>query len=408
MRRFVLLLPIVLLAASCVGGARPDEFVVGAVYPTGGLQGEGGLDEYRGVQLAAEHANDLSKGPPIRVVLEDAESADLAPTAVEELKARGAQVIVGSYGSTVSRPAAAAAKRLGLVFWETGAVGDVPMTTTSSGRFFRFPPTGRHLGREAIRYVDEQALPEKGVSVPTYAITYVDDVYGRAVAAGAFREVERLGRKVAVKIPYDLAKADFTAIARRVKEAKANVLFVVAYLDDGVAIRKAILRERVQLDANIGTSSSYCHPAFGKLLGAQAVGVFASDKPDADALKPEALQESAGALLKWARDEYRRRFKSEMSAASLSGFSAGWALFAHVLPEAKDFTSSSVAEAAQSVRIPMGGLPNGSGLQFARRGPDEGSNLRAASVIWEWVAPGQRAIVWPLAQATDPPRVKAG
>jgi ABC-type branched-subunit amino acid transport system substrate-binding protein len=271
------------------------------------------------------------------------------------------------------------------------------MTTTSSGRFFRFPPTGRHLGREAVRYVAEHALQGENAK---YAIVYVDDVYGRAVADGASTEVDKAGARVAVEVPYDLATADYRDIARRVKRAGANALFVVAYLDDGVAIREAMLRERVPLDATIGTSSSYCHPAFGKILGKKAVGVFASDKPDADALKPDALRSEAADLLVWARDEYRRRHGTEMSAAALSGFSAGWALFAHVLPKTKAWDPASVAEAARSVRLPMGGLPNGSGLQFAGAGPDEGANLRAASVIWEWVAPGEREIVWPLAQAT--------
>ena len=400
MRRLTALLPLILVLASCA--TRPaNEFIIGAVYPTKGLQGEGGLDEYRGVQLAADHANDQDGSTPVRVVLENAESADLAPDAVEKLNSRGAQVIVGSYGSTVSRPAAAAAKRLGLVFWETGAVGDIPMATTSGGRFFRFPPTGRHLGREAIRYVDEQVLPDKAVKDPTYAVIYVDDVYGRAVAEGATEEIARLGRQVAIELPYDLAKADYRALARSVKRSKADALFVVAYLDDGVAIRKAILHERVPLDAMIGTSSSYCHPAFGKILGAQAVGVFASDKPDADALRPDVLKKPAGELLTWAREEYRRRFDVEMSAAALSGFSAAWALFAHVLPKVDGFTSDSVARTARATRIPAGGLPNGSGLEFALEGPDEGSNIRAASVIWEWVAPGQRAIVWPPNQATE-------
>ena len=37
--------------------------------------------------------------------------------------------------------------------------------------------------------------------------------------------------------------------------------------------------------------------------------------------------------------------------------------------------------------------------------PDAGDNRAATSVIWEWVAPGQRAVVWPAAFATQPLRV---
>ena len=33
---------------------------------------------------------------------------------------------------------------------------------------------------------------------------------------------------------------------------------------------------------------------------------------------------------------------------------------------------------------------------------DPGANLRAMSVIWEWVRPGVRAVVWPQRFATAP------
>jgi hypothetical protein len=46
--------------------------------------------------------------------------------------------------------------------------------------------------------------------------------------------------------------------------------------------------------------------------------------------------------------------------------------------------------------VPSLGLPNGSGLAFTQTaGVSE--NARAASVIWKWVAPGKRTIVWPPA-----------
>jgi hypothetical protein len=72
-----------------------------------------------------------------------------------------------------------------------------------------------------------------------------------------------------------------------------------------------------------------------------------------------------------------------------------------VMPSASAMTPSGIAASAQQTRIPAGGLPNGSGLQFGPPGsPEAGANLRAASVIWEWVGIGQRAVVWPPQFAT--------
>ena len=57
-----------------------------------------------------------------------------------------------------------------------------------------------------------------------------------------------------------------------------------------------------------------------------------------------------------------------------------------------------LAQAARSVTLPPGSLPNGSGLEFGPPGtPQAGANLRAASVIWEWTGVDRRAVVWPAA-----------
>jgi hypothetical protein len=60
-----------------------------------------------------------------------------------------------------------------------------------------------------------------------------------------------------------------------------------------------------------------------------------------------------------------------------------------------------VAKAAREVTIPAGGLPNGSGLLFGAPGDvDPGANLRAATVIWEWVGVRDRQVTWPPQFAT--------
>src|SRR5205807_540146 len=288
--------------------------VIGAVYPIGGSQGAGGTEEYRGVGLAAAYANRRGgvHGHPIRLRLEDAESWDAAPGAVERLASAGVSLVVGSYGSTISRPAAETASRLGLVFWETGAVGELSMKATAGGRVYRVAPTG-------------------------------------------------------------------------------------------VALRRSLVRARVPLVASIGTSSSYCMPAFGQLLGRQAVGLFASDKPDGDDLRPDHLLPGAAGELRWAAAEYRRRYGDPMTAPALAGFAGGLALFEHVLPRSHGFSAAAVAQAARTVRLPDGALPNGSGLAFAPPGtPEAGANLKAASVIWEWMPCSStscltRVVVWPPA-----------
>ena len=399
MRRLIC---VVLAVAAAVSGCAVgrSEIVVGAMYPTGGGQGTGGKEEYRGVTLAAELANSRGgvRGRLIRVQLVPADSADAVPTAMDTLMHNGAKVVVGSYGSTMSAVAARLAARRDVVFWETGAVGLLPQS--ANAHTFRVPATGESLGRVAVDFVRDVYIPRvaKGTA-PRYGVAYVDDVYGRSVGQGAIARIKATGAEPST-FAYDARRADFGALARRIKASGVNVLVVGAYLDDGVALRRAVVRERVPLVANIGTSSSYCMPEFGKRLGAEAVGAFASDKPDGDAVPARALTAESADVLRWAQREYRKRYAGEMPAPALTGFSGAWALFHNVLPSVRKITVANIVAAARSVDVPERGLPNGSGLSFDRSAVGPSENMRAASVIWQWVAPNTRAIVWPPAFAS--------
>jgi len=404
--RLLVVVLMLLVTLGCESYRGERGILVGAIYPTGGSQGPGGTEEYRGVTLAAEYANQQGgvHGRPIRLALERADTSDAVPSAVERLTAAGARVLVGSYGSTISQPVAKLASERGLMFWETGAVGEFGMQVSSGERVFRFAPTGAALGRAAVIFVRDQLTPRTKHPQPLrYAVVYVNDVYGRAVAIGAIAVLLESHLPLVARLPYDVAHVDYEALVRRIVSARVDVLVVAAYLDDGVKLRRAIVHAKVPLVASIGTSSSYCHPAFGRLLGPDAVGLFASDKPDGEGLRPDRLSPEGAEALKWATAEYRRRFHEPMSAAALAGFAGGWALFHHVFPQATDLTPAAVALAAQKTHLPEGSLPNGAGLAFAPPGgPDAGANVLASTVIWEWVKVETRAIVWPTMFATHP------
>jgi branched-chain amino acid transport system substrate-binding protein len=408
-RRMIgLLLAMVVVAAACTGSRGPaDDVVIGAVYPLGGSQGPGGIDEHNGVLVAADLANAGGgvNGRSIVVRSVDAEGPDAAPGAIAALAGDGVQLVLGSYGSTISAPASAAAAGRGMVFWETGAVGMLPPASDPGGLTFRMPPTGEVLGSAAIAFIADRVAPalHRDPGRLRYAVTFVDDAYGGSVAAGARAEMRRRGLRDVGNFGYDFRTVDMTALVHRVAAVRPDVLFVSAYLDDAIALRRELVAQHVPLLANIGTSSSYCMPAFGATLGEDAVGVYASDKPSAASINPAGLLPHGRALLDLADAAYRSRFGTDMSPAALAGFSGAWALFTDVLPAAASMAPADVARAARTVDLPRGSLPNGSGLRFGAPGTaSAGDNVAAASVIWEWMSPGRAAVIWPPAFATDP------
>jgi len=405
-RVFVVLLGSSLLIAgvSCSRDAQPIR--VGAIYPLSGSQGPGGRDEYRGVSLATDlvNADGGVGGRPIELTPLDVAGGDAAPGAVDNLADQGIRFILGSYGSTISQPAAAEAARRDVLFWETGAVGS--SSPSSGGRlFFRVAPSGQLLGSDAISFVDGQLLPalRRAPHSLRFAVANVNDVYGSAVADGAIARIHALGLPFVGRFVYDADHLDARAVIRRIAAARPDVLFVSAYVRDGIALRREMVRQHLRLITNIGTSSSYCMPAFGAALGREAVGLFSSDKLDSEYVDPAGLTPSGRVLLDRARTAYEGRYHEEMSAAALAGFSSAWALLHMVLPAAGAMTPEAVAQGALQLRVPIGELPNGSRLAFAPPGGvDPGANLRAMSVIWEWVRPGVRAVVWPQRFATAP------
>jgi branched-chain amino acid transport system substrate-binding protein len=408
MRGSLACLVVLLFAAGgCAGaGDPPAPLRVGAVYPLSGSQGMGGVDEYRGVVVAAELVNDDGgvAGRPIAVERVDVAEADAAPGAVEALARRGVELVLGSYGSTISSPAAAAAVGRGSLFWETGAVGKLA-GPGEGDLVFRVAPTGGLLGRSAIAFVADQLAPrlDREAASLRFAVAAVDDVYGRAVADGARAELRDRGLPLVADVAYHPRRYDPARVVRQVAAGRPDVLFVVAYLEDGVALRREQVRQHLPLLASIGTSSSYCMPEFGARLGRDALGLFASDKPDTHGINPHGLTHQGRALLERADGAYQAAYGESMSAAALAGFSGAWALFRHVLPAARSPAPADVAAAARAARVPRGGLPNGSGLEFgAPGGPDAGANLRAASVIWEWTELNRREVTWPPQFATAP------
>lgn len=391
------------IASACT--SQPETLRIGAIYPLNGAQGPGGVEEYRGVRLAAAFVNADGgvDGRSIELDAIDVPSSDGAAAAIEQLDDAGIDLVVGSYGSTISLPAADTAARRGMLFWETGAVGQ--MTGRGAGELvFRVPADGAVLGGAAIRFVADELAPDvdRNPRDLRFAVVNVDDVYGRAVADGAIDELRSRGLHLVGRFPYDATRLDAADLVGRLAKSRPDVVFVSAYIVDGVDIQRQISRQRVPLLAAIGTSSSYCMPEFGAALGKDAIGTFASDKPDAQALDPDSLTASGRALLERAADAYRDRYGEEMSAPALTGFSGAWALFHGVLPNANGTTPEAVGAAARATKLPWGSLPNGSGLAFGDRGTaDAGTNLRAASVVWQWVDPAQHVVVWPQVYATD-------
>jgi branched-chain amino acid transport system substrate-binding protein len=393
------------LAVACGGTpvAQTPEILLGAVYPLSGPQAPGGREELAGVQAALQLAEERG-APRIKLQVIDATTPGAASAAVDTLvRDYHVPAILGTYGSTLSAAASARAEALKTVYWETGAVAD-PITVQRR-YVFRTVATGSALGHIAVQFTNDVLVPQAKLTSPRAVIVRVNDIYGRSVGGGEEQLAGTLGINVVDVIEYNPNAFDASAVVARIAADQPDFLWDVSYLDDGVAIWKAVLSQKVPLKGAVGTSSAFCMPLFGQLLGAGAVGVYAADKPDAN-ISAAALSASGAALLAEARSVYaHENAQAAMDIPAVAGFVGGWSLFHDVLTGlGGTLSAESIRAAALNVDVPVGDSINGGGVKFGPEGAlDEGQNERASAVVGQWQAVDVMKVIYPSAFATAQP-----
>src|SRR4029077_18586478 len=111
---------------------------------------------------------------------------------------------------------------------------------------------GEVLGRAAIAYIADHVAPSlhRDPASLRYAVSYVDDAYGDSVAGGARPELKARGLQDVGDFGYDFRTVDMQRFVRKVAAVRPDVLFVSAYLDDAIALRRQLVAQHVPLLAN--------------------------------------------------------------------------------------------------------------------------------------------------------------
>ncbi|HEX3630318.1 MAG TPA: ABC transporter substrate-binding protein [Candidatus Dormibacteraeota bacterium] len=396
-----------LLTACATGpaGSAQTTIKVGAVFPLTGSQAPLAKQEYDGVQIARDFVNADGgvDGVPIDLTTKDITATSEAADSVSELKARGVKAIIGAYSSSLSMPISAAAQANGLLYWEAGAVAD-QLTGRGYPLVFRVGATGSNLGTMSSHFVAQVLAPrlEKAPAQLRMVIVHNVDGYPSSVAAAARKQAQLEGIQLVGEVPYDARVPDWPAVLDQVRALSPNILVLSSYIADGVDFRRAMLANGIHVDAFIGSTMAQCVPDFGAMMGPDAIGVFASDRPP-QGFNPAALNDTGRSLYTRFAAAFRRDFGSDPTEESLAGFSAAWTLFHYVMPRAHDLSPNALASAARSLDLASGTLVNGAGVKFATTPDLMGQNTRAASVIWQWQGVRHSVTVYPPVFATGTP-----
>jgi branched-chain amino acid transport system substrate-binding protein len=395
-----------LLALLCGGcGGQEAPLRIGAVFPLSGPLAGYGHEEYDGAQIAADmvNADGGVAGRPIELDVRDLHDSDSAPARIAELQRDGVPAVLGAYSSALSVPASAAAASRGMVYWEAGAVAD-RLTGRGLDRVFRVGAAGANLGDNSGHFAARELAPRLGRSPSAIRVGLVvaDDDYAHSVADAAAATVQAEGMPLVDTEVYSPYLPRWEPVLAGVRAAHPDILIIATDVPQGVAFRRAMLASGIHVGALIGSTMAQCGPEFGAELGQDAVGVFASDRPG-PGFDPSRLAAAGRHVYDRFRARWRARRGGIPTEEGLSGFTAAWALFHHVLPRAGAIGGvdpAHIAAAARSIDLAEGSLPNAAGLRFATTSDRLGQNLRAAAVIWQWQAVRESVVVWPGAYAT--------
>ena len=406
-----LLLAALLVAAAACGAvvtaaAQPVPVLrIGAVFPLSGPQASLAGQEELGVRIAVDIANSRGGVDGRRIELDERDIASGADVTaqVDSLRDDGVPAIIGAYSSALSIPVSAAASADHLLYWEAGATAD-RVTGRGLPLVYRVGATGGQLGGNSANFTATVLAPRLHIapaSLRTVVVHAADD-YGDSVEQGALRAAKERGLGVVADIGYDPYAPHFDALMPRLAALHPDVLILASYVLDGVAFRRAMLAAHLHTGALIGSTMAECGPEFGALLGADATGVFASDRPaggfDPGALTPQGRTDYALLAAAW-----RDAGGGVPTEEGLAGFSAAWALLHDVMPRASSLTPAALAAAADATELPPGTLPNGAGIRFSQDAATRGQNLDAAAVIWQWQAVDHSVVVWPPVYANGSP-----
>jgi branched-chain amino acid transport system substrate-binding protein len=396
-----LILPVLAGACASVAAAGPVPLRIGAIFPLAGTDAPDSTDEYLGVQLAAQMVNTAGGGGgrSISLDLRDVENQTQLPDAIASLHADGVPAVIGAYSSQLSIPAAAAVAAEGMVYWETGAVAD-RVTGAGSPLVFRVGVDGAELGSNSGQFIISQLVPKLGPvsKIRVYFVT-ADDEYGHSVADATRSALDAGGLSISGESVYNPYTPNWAPVMQAMASAKPDILVLSSHIQDGIAFRRAFLAAGLSVKVFMGTTMAQCDQDFGNVLGSGAVGVFASDRPQAK-FNPDALDPQARALYNRFAALWKQRTGNVPSEEGIAGFSAAWVLFADVLDRGVSDEALSIAAAARALDLPEGSLANGAGVRFSSAAGQLGQNIRAAAVVWQWQAPRVSVVVWPPVYAT--------
>jgi len=232
------------LAPVNIARAQSAKLKVGVLLPKSGLQGLIGQSCQKGADLAPAVLRDML-GVEVELMNADTEtSVDTARTRAERLIQEGAHCLVGPFDSGAAAAIAQVAEQRGVPFVIN--IAAAPQITEQGYQFvFRNFPVATELVKNGLALTNDLFRATK-TTPRTAVFMHVNDTFGQANAKAIAELTPALDLpfKLVKTIAYDPTARDLTVEVSRAKATGADFLLLVCRLNDAIALRREIVKQR--------------------------------------------------------------------------------------------------------------------------------------------------------------------
>lgn len=262
-----------LLSAGPLAAEPAPPIRVGVTVSLSGQFAVLGKDELQGMQMWADDVNRRGAllGRKVEIVYYDDESdPDTSAELYERLITTDkVDLLLGPYGSDITYAASAVAERHQFPMVATGAAASKIWSRGFRNIF--------QIDAPAARYMDLPLEFAKAKGLTRVVLVHSDAEFPREVVTGARAQAEELGMEVVLDAEYPLSSEQFGQLAREIGQADPQVLIGGTYLDDSIALVRALEAAGVEPQI-VALTVGPAQRAFGQALGEDAnnvIGVLA-------------------------------------------------------------------------------------------------------------------------------------
>jgi branched-chain amino acid transport system substrate-binding protein len=387
-RGLVLLTPLLIAPATL----RAEEILkIGVLEPFTGPWAKNGNECYTAMEIARDMINEKGgvKGKKVAFVRGDAPDPSAGKSEADRIITQeGVTIITGTYASPLGISISAEAERHGVIHWESIAASDI-ITKRGYKHVFQVGAAASRYGAAAIDFTKDELAKMLGKKPEELrvALLWENRAFGTAVGKGVRTRAAEAGITPVYDESYDQFATDMTPLVEKLKNAKADVLIAISFINDTILFHRKAKELNFNVPAIVGVSAGHSVPDLKDSLGTAVNGIFVSDVPAL--VNPKALRPEVQAAAEEFNKRYEKRQHRVPAGHAVASFAALWTLFNDVLPKAKSMEPEDIRAAALSMDLPPGSLINGSGLKFsnfdlASDPKDAGQNLASAIGVWQW------------------------